>query len=482
MTSDQPGASSGWYPPDPSNPREIRYWDGTAWTEHRYTYGATTSTTDSGDQSSAPVIATSGAPVGVQQGWWTSWPAIIVGLLLGVIPGIVLLWMRRGPQTWAKVAASVVAVPLFFILLGSAAVATAPDTDTATPAAETSASASATPSPTPTPTTSPSATPSPSPEPVVTPSPEPSLGSQAESDWHAQQALASGDDYVTAEAAALELTVKGRAPKTGYSREQFGAGWVDVDQNGCDTRNDMLQVRLSNLEMSGPCKVISGDLADPFTAAWIHFEYGGTSEVDVDHLVALSDAWQKGAATWEFAKRVAFANDPLNLEPVEASANRQKGDGDAATWLPANTSYRCHYVARQIAVKTKYEVWVTQAELDAMLRVLDTCPGQPLPSAGDQPIIAANTGGPAPTPKPTETKTSEPAPAPAPTETKTSEPAPAQTAEKPSNPGDSKNCGDFSTWTSAQDWYLTHLPHYGDVAGLDRDDDGVACESLPGAP
>ena len=222
------------------------------------------------------------------------------------------------------------------------------------------------------------ASPSPSPSPSPTASPEPS-----ESVAEAGTALA-----------ALEaLDIKGRAPKTGYDRDEFGAGWVDVDRNGCDTRNDMLQLRLVDLEMSGTCKVMAGDLLDPFTGEWIHFERGGTSEVDIDHLVALSDAWQKGAQQWEFAQRVAFANDPLNLEPVDAGENRAKGDGDAATWLPPDTSYRCEYVARQIAVKAKYGVWVTQAEHDAMAKVLGTCPDEPLPDFGTQPIIADNTGG-----------------------------------------------------------------------------------------
>ena len=207
-----------------------------------------------------------------------------------------------------------------------------------------------------------------------------------------------------AEEAALALTVKGRAPKTGYSRDEFGDGWVDIDRNGCDTRNDMLQLRLTALEMSGTCKVLAGDLDDPFTGMQIHFERGGASEVDIDHLVALSDAWQKGAAQWEFAKRVAFANDPLNLEPVDASSNRQKGDADAATWLPSHKAFRCDYVARQIAVKTKYEVWVTRAEQHAMLRVLDACPGQELPDFGDQPVIADNVGR---APEPEETPAPE---------------------------------------------------------------------------
>lgn len=193
--------------------------------------------------------------------------------------------------------------------------------------------------------------------------------------------------------AVRQLPVKGRAPQTGYSREMFGYGWVDVDRNGCDTRNDILQAQLLVAQMSGTCKVVAGELADPYTGADITFVYGGDSEVDVDHVVALSDAWQKGAAPWPFAKRVAFANDPLNLQATEAAVNRQKGDSDAATWLPPNSAYRCEYVAQQVAVKRKYEVWVTEAEQAAMLRILQQCPDQGLPSPGSQPTIAANTGG-----------------------------------------------------------------------------------------
>ncbi len=205
-------------------------------------------------------------------------------------------------------------------------------------------------------------------------------------------APASGE----AESAVTQLRVKGRAPQTGYSREQFGPAWVDVDRNGCDTRNDMLGRDLSKREMSGSCKVLAGTLADPYTRTAIRFVYGGASEVDVDHVVALSDAWQKGASSWAYAKRVAVANDPLNLQPTDASANRQKGDGDAATWLPPNRGYRCQYVARQAAVKKKYDLWVTSAEQSAMLRVLADCPGQQLPGPGSQPTIASNTGGQAP--------------------------------------------------------------------------------------
>ncbi|MDV5146234.1 HNH endonuclease family protein [Streptomyces sp. SBC-4] len=181
-------------------------------------------------------------------------------------------------------------------------------------------------------------------------------------------------------AAVDALTVKGRAPKTGYEREKFGRAWADVDGNGCGTRDDILRRDLSGVRLTdGRCKVASGTLADdPYTGTTVEY-VRGRSKVDIDHVVALSDAWQKGAGKWDKDTRRRFANDPLNLLAVDSSTNRRKSDGDAATWLPPNKAYRCTYVARQVAVKKKYGVWVTGAERDAMKRVLKGCPQQKLP-------------------------------------------------------------------------------------------------------
>ncbi|MFD7710711.1 HNH endonuclease family protein [Streptomyces sp. NPDC059785] len=185
-------------------------------------------------------------------------------------------------------------------------------------------------------------------------------------------------------AAVDTLTVKGRAPKTGYDRDRFGTAWADTDSNSCDTRDDILKRDLEEVKFSdGKCKVSSGMLdPDPYSGEKVAFTRG-RSQVDIDHLVALSDAWQKGAQKWDASKRIALANDPLNLLAVDAGPNRSKGDGDTATWLPPNKSYRCTYVAGQVAVKKKYELWVTDAEKDAMKRVLEGCPGQKLPSGGN---------------------------------------------------------------------------------------------------
>ncbi|WP_019145999.1 GmrSD restriction endonuclease domain-containing protein [Aeromicrobium massiliense] len=186
----------------------------------------------------------------------------------------------------------------------------------------------------------------------------------------------------TALTALRALPVKGRSARTGYDRERFGAAWLDADRNGCDTRNDVLAAHLSDVQVkpgTRGCVVLSGVLADPYTGRAIAFARGAGNGVDVDHVVALSNAWVTGAASFPLRKRAALANDPLNLLPVDASANRQKGDGDAATWLPPHRPVRCAYVARQVAVKAKYGLWVTPAEKQAVERVLDGCPAQPLP-------------------------------------------------------------------------------------------------------
>ena len=177
------------------------------------------------------------------------------------------------------------------------------------------------------------------------------------------------------------LEVKGRAAKTGYARSQF-PHWSDPDRNGCDARNDTLKRDLTQISFkSGTrnCKVLTGQLLDPFSGKVITFS-STKSTIDIDHVVALSNAWQTGAAYFDKTKRQQIANDPLNLLAVDFSLNRQKGDGDAATWLPPLKSYRCDYVARQIAVKSKYGLWVTQPEKGAIIKLLEKCEGQKLPN------------------------------------------------------------------------------------------------------
>jgi len=253
----------------------------------------------------------------------------------------------------------------------------------------------------------------------------------------------------TALAALGKLAVKGRAPKTGYSRDRFGPGWASV--SGCYTRDRILRRDLTRKRfVAGSCRVRSGVLFDPYTGQIIKYVRGGASEVDIDHVVALSDAWQKGAQQWSYRKRVTFANDPLELLAVGASVNRAKGDGDAATWLPPRRGFRCAFVARQIAIKRRYGLWVTAAERNAMRRVLDRCPHQRLPNAASLPAPSISATAPPP---------SRPAPAPAP------------------NAGGVrvfKNCAAVRAAGLAP--IRRGTPLYNANKHLDRDKDGLACE------
>ncbi|WP_315098774.1 HNH endonuclease family protein [uncultured Cellulomonas sp.] len=183
----------------------------------------------------------------------------------------------------------------------------------------------------------------------------------------------TAQDLAAGEAALASLAVRGRAPTTGYARERFGQAWADVDRNGCDTRNDVLRRDLMQTVVQD-CVVQRGTLDDPYTGAPIPFARGPDSAaVQIDHVVALSDAWQKGAQGWTPAAREAFANDPANLLAVDGPANQEKGAGDAATWLPPNRGYRCVYALRQVRVKAAYGLWVTAAERDALDRELGRC-------------------------------------------------------------------------------------------------------------
>ena len=200
----------------------------------------------------------------------------------------------------------------------------------------------------------------------------------------AQATTLVAESEVSASAALASLPVKGRAPKTGYSRAAFGQTWADVDRNGCDTRNDMLKRDLTEIVYKAKtrnCVVLSGTLQDRYSGETINFLRGNVTsmEVQIDHVVALSNAWQTGAFKLSVAQRTALANDPLNLFAVKGRLNSQKSDGDAATWLPPVKSFRCTYVAHQIAVKAKYSLWVTAPEKDAMVRILAACPRQALP-------------------------------------------------------------------------------------------------------
>ena len=252
-----------------------------------------------------------------------------------------------------------------------------------------------------------------------------------------------------AAAALAGLAVKGRAPKTGYDRDAFGYG-TDLDGNGCDTREDILARDLTDryVVAGNECETASGTLKDPYSSQVIDYR-PGDGRVEIDHVVALGNAWVTGADRWPEDKRVRFANDPLNLLATDASLNAQKSDSDAASWVPKRSA-RCIYLARQIAVKVKYQLWVTPPERDALGAHLARCPEQGLPADVEL--------------EPT-------------TPLGTDEPAPIDPPGPPTDPGQGgsepyANCAEAEAAGAAP--VYEGDPGYG--PHLDRDHDGIGCD------
>lgn len=337
------------------------------------------------------------------------------------------------------------AVVAFGNALGSKASDSEPDPSvSASPTVSTKAPRD-TAEPTPTPSeTSPTQTPENTVEPT-TPTPE-----------------ATGD----AATVLATLPVKGRAPKTGYRRAEFGQRWRDIDRNGCDTRNDILNRDLTNKTWRANtrgCVVLSGILAEPYSGETKYFDKSQASAIQIDHVVALSDAWQKGAQALTAEQRETLANDPLNLLAVDGRLNQQKSDGDAATWLPPRKDSRCAYVSRQIAVKAKYRLWVTEAERDAMVRILSNCPGQTLPA--DSGVVVPSGTVPASVPP--------------------DQPAPPQDAAPPAvDPAPGAPGGSGASYANCREvWAILGRPITPQDPGFrdkfDGDHDGIGCESRP---
>jgi hypothetical protein len=433
--------SQGWYP-DPSRPDQLRWWDGSAWTAQVSRNGVPDTQPLPG---AAPVRTGGGLP------WWV-WlligvgavallilvsPLLAVVALVVLVTGIVALskktptWMRFRSPAVAGVITGIAAV----VLLVSGSVAAVVYPTEAANSRQPLVAAGSTFAPTPTPATTASASPD------EDASPAPFTGATT------TVAAASATDGVSALALLATLPVKGRAPMTGYARSDFGDGWVDIDHNGCDTRNDILARDLSASTRTGSCTITTGTLDDPYTATEVDFERGAATsdEVQIDHVVALGDAWQTGAQQLTADQRIMLANDPMNLLAVSRQQNEQKGDGDAATWLPKSKAYRCAYVARQVSVKATYGLWVTSAEHDAIAGILSTCPNQPAVTSTYAAKIQPTPSTPAATTQPTQQAAppsqaappaapapAAPAPAPQPAQPA---PQPAQPAAPPQAPG-----------------------------------------------
>ncbi|WP_044086856.1 HNH endonuclease family protein [Bifidobacterium bombi] len=179
------------------------------------------------------------------------------------------------------------------------------------------------------------------------------------------------------------LAIDDHPRSSSYRRDAFSYNKVDFDGDGCTVRDDVLRRDMNDVTYTGgsSCHVDSGVLHDPYTGKEIDFVRGKqtSAQVQIDHVVALENAWQSGASKWGLAEREEYGNDMYNLLAVDGPANQEKGSASAAYWLPENRGYRCSYVARQIGVKTKYRLSVTTKERDAIIEVLRSCPSQSIP-------------------------------------------------------------------------------------------------------
>ncbi|WP_285113728.1 DUF1524 domain-containing protein [Leifsonia sp. fls2-241-R2A-40a] len=479
--TDSPLPPAGWYP-NPDDAGELRWWDGTAWTDHTAEPG----TVAPAAAAVRPARAARRIPLSTWLGGGLTllllalvapagFGAVLV--LLGVVAlftGLYTVITRR--RGWALLPKSrpiglgVLGGAVVLFIVGGSIAAGAHPVDAVDAASVRTTTPSRTPSATPTARTA---------EPL-----DPETVTAAESG----PAVALADNSVTSKT-ALEvlatLPVKGKAPSTGYQRTaDFGAAWLDVDRNGCDTRNDILSRDLTDAVRQGPCKVLSGTLDDKYTGQSIHFVRGAQTSalVQIDHIVPLQNAWITGAQKLTQAQRISLANDPLNLMAVDGKSNAQKSAGDAATWLPANKPFRCEYVARQISVKATYGLWVTSAERAAMKRILSGCSSQAAESSAFTPA--------APTPTPTVAAPAPapaaPAPAPVPVPVPVAPAVPAAPAPAPPAP---PAPAPPAPAPPAQDVYYAncdavraagaapiHIGQPGYSRKLDRDGDGIGCE------
>lgn len=250
--------------------------------------------------------------------------------------------------------------------------------------------------------------------------------------------------------------------RSGYDREHF-SHWSDLDGDGCDTRREVLihdsRVQ-STLDPDRTCWVVAGLWYSHYDGEWVE----GPSSLDIDHLVPLAEAWDSGAHSWEPGRREEFANDEGALLAVTARSNRAKGASDPAGWMPSNEDFTCPYAAAWIAVKARWNLTMDHEESDFLQRLLaGKCSGSTLHIR--TPVLAFPV---------LDTPTLD-----TPTLDTPTLDTPGGRTEVPPDPGDSKNCSDFSTQGQAQEWFDIYFPHYGDVARLDRDGDGAVCESLP---
>lgn len=173
----------------------------------------------------------------------------------------------------------------------------------------------------------------------------------------------------TAKSQLAGLTVKPDGSQTGYSRDKF-PHWIDQGNN-CNTREMVLKRDGTNVKVSSDCAPTSGTWTSPYDGA----TWSAPSDVDIDHVVPLADAWRTGASSWTTAQRQAYANDLTDpqLIAVTDNVNQEKGDKSPDQWKPPSTGYWCTYAKMWVAVKSKFKLTVNSAEKSALTDMLGRC-------------------------------------------------------------------------------------------------------------
>lgn len=189
---------------------------------------------------------------------------------------------------------------------------------------------------------------------------------------------APGEDAATSLAQLDGIPIVSGYSDERYDRDRFGQRWMDVDRNGCDTRNDILGRDLLDpvfKERTNECKVLAGLLIDPYDGQSVEFVSGRDTSVlvQIDHVVALAWAWRHGAEHWSDDQRTAFANDPRNLVAASEHTNQEKSDSGPAEWLPPVPELRCRYVEQYVSVLAAYRLGISAADEAAARGVLESC-------------------------------------------------------------------------------------------------------------
>ena len=266
-----------------------------------------------------------------------------------------------------------------------------------------------------------------------------------------------------------------------YDRDDW-KHWTDEDGDCQNARQEVL-IEESSISViftdDRMCRVESGSWADPYTGTVTE----DPSDLDIDHMVPLANAHDSGAHSWGKERKEQFANHLSfegHLVATTASANRSKGRKGPEEWRPPDRDYWCQYAEDWIAIKREWGLTATEAEVDALREMLDTCEHSTILQTSEVDVASGSLSPstPSPTPPPTETPTPTPSPKPSPVATFI--PTPNGLQYDPEGPD--RNCSDFERWDDAQRFYEAAGGPDSDPHRLDRDRNGVACESLPGSP